>query len=840
MQADQNDVSDSDSEKMISLQLSISADADATVTIKNEVTGQTRTVTVTAGQLTDVTLYRGSSAPSVSRNHQLNDQDGIVCYSTSSQIVDSSAIHITSTTPISLYAANRRSKSFDATNVLPTTALMDSYIIQTVAPSDHEGKPQGTHFAIVATEDNTVVDYVLTAKSQAWNEYSPIVIGGDSTYATMQLGDTLTTPVLKKGQVFYVWTGKNSGAAADLSGTVVKARDGKKIAIFQGAPHTNLPLEIRDRDHLFSQAVPTPYWGNTFAITASMTRHRDIVAVQALEDGTEVRINGNLVHTFDFSLNPSRTFTFEIGSAGSAFTSKDKNKKDCTLPDPLVMGTSCFIETSCAAATHIFMVSNTYDANPVGDPAMVWVNPIEQRIKHITFGTYGSGNTHYTNIVTDSAGVKSMTLDGSDISADFQPVVGSNNAYYFARKNISFANHTLDNATGFIAHVYGYGSKESYGYSAGGSAIVLEQAITINGEVFSPSKQNTLCGKDNIRFECDLNYDIEHITWYFGDGTSDATDSRSVEHFYANTGVYPAYVIIERSSTNLCAGQLAKDSIPIQVTIGKLEFRVVETVDDICHSRTLTLKYENTGTALTENNTELTLNQVATNNGFAISNLEADFANNQFILTIPADAEQGDQYGFTVDIATGCGDTTVFVPFSVPFDPNKLIAQRWGDVLAVKNNQTISTELGANYQFVAYQWFKNGDTIPGQTGPTLMVDTVKATDEYFVCMTTANGTQICTCPLQLKPYMDTDQLLFDNGITVQPVMGKEESWIYVSTPMEALASVYGVDGQLLRQYELPAGGGNIYFGKGEFGDQHFLLVRVEAGKEKKSFKVFAK
>lgn len=49
-------------------------------------------------------------------------------------------------------------------------------------------------------------------------------------------------------------------AEGDLSGTYVKARNGKKIAVFQGCPHTNIPYQVKQRDHIFSQAMPTQYW----------------------------------------------------------------------------------------------------------------------------------------------------------------------------------------------------------------------------------------------------------------------------------------------------------------------------------------------------------------------------------------------------------------------------------------------------------------------------------------------------------------------------------------------------------------------------------------------------
>lgn len=827
LMADQNDVSDSDATKKIHLQLSISAKENATVTVKNEVTGQTKSIQVNAGEQKDLELYVGTSEMTAAPVKQLQ-ADAMYCYSVHSERVDSSAIHVTSTGTISLFAANRRDKSFDATNVLPTSALLDEYIISSYPPSDHGDAPQGTHFAIVATEDNTVVDYVTTALTDAARKASQGYVGAEfDRYQGFTLGDTITTPVLMKGQVYYVWSGQNAGVSADLTGTFVKARDGKRIAVFQGAPHTNIPDKIRDRDHLFSQAMPVRYWGNTFAITASMTRHRDIVAVQALEDGTEVYVNGNLVHTFNFASEPSRTYRFEIGSAGSAFTSKDKNKKDCTLPDPLVTGTSCYVQTSCAASTHIFMVSNQYDANAKGDPAMVWVNPIEQQISDITFATYGSSNQHYVNIVTSSANVASMMLDGNSISSHFAPVAGSNSAYYFARESLTSASHNLHSNGGFIAHVYGYGDKESYGYSAGGAARVLEQFVEINGERFTAESNNTLCGKDTIGFKCDLNYEVTNITWGFGDGSAPVSGTDTVAHYYAKIGDYDAYVLIDRESSNLCRGSVAHDSIPIRVHIGRLEFAVTDTVDDICSNRELMLYFTSTGTALTNQNCTFTFNEKAQAQGFTASSLSLQ--DDYFLLNVPNGVEQGDGYAFTIKIETGCGDTTASVGFTIPFDPSALLVQRWDNVMLV-----LPKEQNGGYEFVEYQWYKNGEVIPGEDAPVLNLhEETDFTNEYYVRLKTAGGDIIETCPLHFKDQTVTEKL--DNvAQEVTTIQGVAGSYYYIATTAEGTADLYDISGKLLTSEKLLAEGGYVKIPSAT----GFYVLKVKTANEKMNFKVY--
>lgn len=760
MRADQNDHSDAD-EKAVTLALTVSAKENCNVTFTNPITGETLSKTLTAGAIEEVPFYTGDAGEKA-RTRTDAQKAIITCYTYYPDSVDKCAIHVESTGIISLFASNRRSKSFDATNVLPTPSLLDEYLIQSVPPSDHGGSPQGTHFCIIATEDNTIVDYCPTVETtgirtlknmydmyiqlteEQREQFGYIITPEMEAAAAWQVGDTLHTPSLNRGQVYYIWTGNYSGNNADLSGTWVKARNSKKIAIFQGAPHTNLPDKIRDRDHLFSQAMPVAYWGNTFVITSSMTRGRDIIRVMAREDGTQVFINGDLKHTFNFASNPKRTFEFEIGKTGIKCTDSDykKTHSDQTLPDPLVADSSCFITTSCPAATHIFMVSNTWDANPVGDPAMVWVNPIEQRINDITFATYGSSNTHYFNVVTDAEGVASMKLDGVDISGDFKVVTGSNNQWFYARKNISWDSHRLTGENGFIAHVYGYGNKESYGYSAGGATKPLSQSIYINGEEFSPDKENKLCGKDTVKFACKPDFVPDSITWHFGDGTPDITliedTATIVPHYYQNGGVYDASCIIYRNSSNVCVGQSATTTINIKVTIGRYSFTIEDPIIPcpegdiqppgiIPYTSSINLQ----GDDVTVDFDEAAKADEFTKDDIIIRD-------NYFELIIPDSARINVPYGIHIQIHSTCGDKDTTLIFRLPV--NNVIEQRYNSVLGLTNDS-----IYAGQTLSDFQWYRTSDStaLLGQVSAVLNMYDIPnedfKNDAFFVCYTINKG-----------------------------------------------------------------------------------------------------
>lgn len=834
MQADQDPNND------LTLSLSISSREDCEVTITNPYTGYSENVTVNANQMQLVELYTGNVLVSNARSAMSNT--GKVCYAVYSEQADTCALHVTSTANISLFATNYKRATFDATNVLPTASLLDEYYIQTYTPSDHggEGSTQGSHFAVIAAEDNTVIDYCPTVNTEAIESaisayaFSQGVGMSEEQLALAQFqpGDTLHSPVLKKGQVWYVWTGKKDNTPGDLSGTYVKARNGKKIAVFQGCPHTNIPYQVKQRDHIFSQAMPTQYWGNTFVLTASASRPADKIRVLALNDGTEVRINGNLVYTFDFATNPKRYWEFEIGTNGAYAQSG-----------------SCLVNTSCPCAVHLFMVSQQYhgDKNSSGDPAMLWINPIEQQIDQVTFATYASKNgttAHYVNVVTDQPAL--MKLDGAYIENDFQPVNGSNN-YYYAQISLgsTATSHTLKSeGSNFIAHVYGFTSNESYGYSAGGATKPLTQYITINGQIFTPESDNTLCGEDTIKFACHPDYEYEKIEWYFGDGTSDLTNKDSVPHYYPYSGTYNAYVLIYRKSSNLCAGQNAVDSIPIRVTIGRYEF-TIGTPDIPCpedgKEYVGRIPYTNEGKVnLYGENVTIEFDQAAKTDGFDESMLKVEDA--YFQISIPKTAKPDTEYGIHLVIRSDCGGADTTLHFMINFD-NDVIVQRYDNVLGLLAEKFDGKELSD------FQWYRTSDStaIDGQVSANLNSYDLpyggNINDAYYVCFTInkgkSNEVKTCACAKAFDENGDQRQFVQDEGqITAYQILHGDKIFVnatYDTTKdIECTAQWITSSGQIYQEltFNIPNGGCTIDTPK----DKGFYLLRVRTGKKSRNFK----
>lgn len=802
---------DEDSGGPEKLTLTIAARKQCIVTIENSNAGFNRRLNINPGNTT---------IP------MINDKNA--CYSYNSEQAAYTALHISSTEDISLFAGNYRDKSFDAANIYPTSALLDDYLIQTYPPSAHADDPQGSHFAIVAAEDNTTVDYVLTAKTEKNN------IGAQSV-------------TLNKGQVWYVWTGKKAGDEADLSGTTVKARDGKKIAVFQGCPHTNLPEGMRDRDHIFSQSMPIAYWGSEFGITASRNHRRDIIAVMAINDGTQVYINSEdgekvLVHTFDFTKDKKHYWTFEIGEE-EAYSTHKNSPYTGKLPAPLVIDSSCFLTTSCPAGVHLFMVSNTYDEptsthsnGSISDPAMLWISPIEQVIKEINFSTYADGtNIHFMNILTTTADAPNVVwTDENDtqrsLASEFHPLLG-NPDYSYARVEIKNGKHQLKGNIGFLAHVYGFGERCSYAYSCGSSTI--QRSVTFNGtplmiDSIYPGK---FCVNEDIEMKLNIgNNDYESIVWDYGDGITYSAnvnapndEKKKTSHIYTVPGWYDLKV--SAVYVNPCTNTRHNEEMHFAFRVVRPDtirhqkydcvaedydgpMFVLNTVTYDCDSVVITGVeygressysydlvardgYELNGTWYTAPYQEVTwvagknaqhCDSLVTCRLTIVSCLDMNIPNNkdaQYIcpgdyydlqynyvkgnigethfiigskdvivtpkngsISLPTNELKPGYYQSRITVQDTVCDQLLEFPIDLAvFYPSNIFKYKFNNVLAVYNKAN-----NGGYEFVGYQWYRNGEAIQGATESVYHTEApFTLGDVYFVVLTDKNGMTLPSC-----------------------------------------------------------------------------------------------
>ena len=390
---------------------------------------------------------------------------------------------------------------------------------------------------------------------------------------------------------------------------------------------------------------------------------------------------------------------------------------------------------------------------------MLWVNPIEQQIDQVTFATYSSKNgttAHYVNVVTDQPDLMTLTNGTTPVAMTFNPVDGST-TYSYAQVSLGSqaTSYTLkSNGSNFIAHVYGFTSNESYGYSAGGATVPLSQSIYINGEEFSPDKENNLCGKDTVKFECKPDFMPDSVIWHFGDGTPDVKliqdTTTVVKHYFNGTQDFQASCSIYRNSSNVCVGQSAVTVIPITVKIGRYSFSIGQP-DIPCpeNGKQAPGKIPYTSSIdLAGKNVTVDFDDAAKAAGFVITDLT--IKPGYFELHIPDNAEPGVKYGITIDIKSDCGDTTAVLPFRLPVG-NDVIAQRYNNVLGLLKDHPQFKGLTLS----DFQWYRVSDStaIEGQVSSNLnMYDLPKDSyknESFYVCYYINKGladeTYTCAC-----------------------------------------------------------------------------------------------
>ncbi len=429
-------------------------------------------------------------------------------------------LKITSTAPISLYASNYDDATYDASIVLPTPALGKDYIIQVF-----ENELYSKEFAVVATTNNTTITitpHARTTDGHIKNVPYTITLNAGETYQVM-----------------------SSDGSSNFSGTRVESN--YPIAVFAGHQCINVPTGNPWCDHIVEQQMPTPMWGKQFALTKTSSMSGDRVMITAKEDNTIVKINGVQKTT----LKSLESYTFRLTD------------------------NSAFVETS-EPATCFLYIEGARANGMNGDPSSIHISPIEQRISELTFATFETdrSRSHYVNIVTTNAGVASMTLDDRNISSYFQPLQG-NNTLQYARVSITHGTHTLRNSKdGFIGHVYGLGDCESYAYTFGSAALILDGSILVDGEPHADMTYiEQRCFKAPIHFAAHANVEYNSIHWDFGDGIT--STQPEVSHTYSSPGTYTITMVItnedsrDTTRTTLTLYDTLRDTISATICEGE-------------------------------------------------------------------------------------------------------------------------------------------------------------------------------------------------------------------------------------------------------------------------------
>ncbi|WP_264537901.1 T9SS type A sorting domain-containing protein [Flavobacterium sp. N1736] len=195
-------------------------------------------------------------------------------------------------------------------------------------------------------------------------------------------------------------------------------------------------------------------------------------------------------------------------------------------------------------------------------------------------------------------------------------------------------------------------------------------------------------------------------------------------------------------------------------------------------------------------------------------------------------------YTQNVTLTSEDGSTTANYTIRIekPFGFYDIVKQKFNNVLLVNNNP----QTNGGYEFVAYQWFKNGQLIGTGQYYTAGNDTNNVLDPtavYSVKMTTKDGKILQTCESAITLQNTLLAKLYPNPVEVGKILTVEADY-----PAEDLAdmqiSLYSVTGQLIKTVQSSSVKTEIQLPAATEGNMY--LVVLEGANIKKSFKVIVK
>ncbi|MEM7659640.1 MAG: IgGFc-binding protein, partial [Bacteroidota bacterium] len=209
-----------------------------------------------------------------------------------SENISRTGIHITSESPVSVYAHQYFQLRSEAAMILPTPSLGQHYFAMCYQgySDPRNGEDYPSEFLAVAVEDETVLTIQVA----------------DETLGGRSAGTTFTV-TLDQGESYQVQG--NGGSGVDLSGSEIVGD--KPFAFFAGARWTQVPSTCFARDNLYEQMYPVETWGKRFILAKNPRVEFDLVRLIAAEDNTVIYRNNSVFTT----LNRGDITSFNLSSS---------------------------------------------------------------------------------------------------------------------------------------------------------------------------------------------------------------------------------------------------------------------------------------------------------------------------------------------------------------------------------------------------------------------------------------------------------------------------------------------------------------------------------------------
>jgi gliding motility-associated-like protein len=485
----------------------------------------------------------------------------------------SKGLHITSKNPIAVYAHIYASSVSGATLLLPVNTMANDYYSLNFTQLSN-ATPSYSSFMVIGTEDNTSVEITPSAA----------LIDGSKA-------NTKFTITLNKGQVY------QGLSNTDLTGThIASVSTGsgcKKIAVFSGSNKIYIGSPNSSSDNLFQQVYPTASWGKNYITVPLKTRNYDVFRIVLSDPATTVTLNGSVIPIASFT----NSLYYQFNSQATNVISSDK---------PIQV-----IQYAVTQGNGILGTKSI--AGDIGDPEMIYLNPLEQNIDHVTL--YSTNKylilNGFINVVIPTSAVSSFLLDGVAQTGSFYPVPG-NTAYSYAQLPATVnATHNIAASQGFNAIAYGFGQTESYGYAAGTNVKNLNEYAQFTRPGTS-SVASSGCTGSGFEPQVILPYVTSSITWDFGNGTTPVVQSspsyistivKGTQTLYVYdygqpvvfnaAGTYAVNVTVVDPITTVCG---SNEVISLNYTVSNPPTSKFSSRDTVCIADTIGFKDLSTGT----------------------------------------------------------------------------------------------------------------------------------------------------------------------------------------------------------------------------------------------------
>ena len=456
------------------------------------------------------------------------------------------AFHITSTDTICVFLFAFSRGNMDVTNLLPTEMLRDEYVVQMFADSM-------AMFQVVATEDSTVVDITLSDYDWLGRPKDSVVTVTLNRYMmyNVEIGEQCMkfplccprpldtgckvkqplAPHMFDSSRVVGFAYRYDSLSLDLSGTYIKARDNKRVAVFQG--NQRMYGGKSGGDMTFEQAMPIRYAGTEFLLP-TVKWVDECIQFTGLVDGTTITI----VNTADPTL-PTHTMTVDARESNWFLQCDGEGPFYITSTHPILTA----LTATFRPATTVVLPVEWWHNGVVNGSQVFWVDD----------NNNGWSGTHSVHVFTRTSDIGGMYFNRYPIDTLFRPVAGTPYSYAYIAHDSPInprTAHCVENRQGGAFWVV---ADASYVYERSIFHYSHIQPGTNYLEVNDvPAEQlpedSIWCMYDPIRFHGWVERPADSIIWDFDDGNVERylyEDGQWVTHTYSDTGRFEVKRIIK-------------------------------------------------------------------------------------------------------------------------------------------------------------------------------------------------------------------------------------------------------------------------------------------------------